>query len=61
VAGASEWKKEWPFLRDVVLFVCGIAGIAHETLVSPVPDPSLLILFGGMAGLPAFLRKDEKP
>jgi hypothetical protein len=30
-------------------------------LVSPVPDPSLLILFGGMAGLPAFLRKDEKP
>jgi NhaP-type Na+/H+ or K+/H+ antiporter len=45
----------------VILFVCGIAGIAHETLVSPVPDPSLLILFGGMAGLPAFLHKDEKP
>jgi hypothetical protein len=60
VAAVPQWKREWPFIRDVVLFVCGLAGIAHETLVSSAPDPSLLVLFAAMAGLPAFLNKDER-
>lgn len=46
--------------RDVTLFLFGLAGIAHETLIAATPDPSLLFLFGGMVGLPAFLRRDEK-
>lgn len=46
--------------RDGLLFVLGILGIAHETLVEQVERPTLLILFAGMVGLPAFLHKDEK-
>lgn len=46
--------------RDVVLGLAGLAGIAHETLSSGRPDASLLLLFGGMVGLPAFLRRDDR-
>lgn len=46
--------------RDVVLFLAGLAGIAHETFIATTADPSLLFIFGGMVGLPAFLRRDEK-
>jgi len=46
--------------RDSVLFIVGLLGIAHETLVSVVERPSLLLLFATMAGLPAFLRMDER-
>lgn len=45
--------------RDWILFFGGMAGVAHETLVSNVERPTLLILFGGMMGLPVFLRRDE--
>lgn len=45
--------------RDSILFVCGLAGIAYETLVANVDRPTLLVLFGAMVGLPAFLRTDE--
>jgi len=51
----------WPVLtRDAVLFIAGIAGIAHETIAVKVERPALLILFGAMVGLPAFLRLDER-
>ena len=53
----ERWET-WQFLRDVALFTVGLAGIAHETLLAPQPDPSLLVLFAGMVGLPVFLRKD---
>lgn len=46
--------------RDSVLFVGGLAGIAHETLVSEQERSALLVLFATMVGLPAFLRSDEK-
>jgi len=47
--------------RDSVLFVVGILGIAHETLLSNgVERPYLLLLFGAMCGLPLFLRADER-
>lgn len=55
----ESWQRRWPFLRDVLLFVVGVAGVAWETLHGPV-NPSLLVLFGGCLGLPAVLRKDEK-
>ena len=54
-----DWQQAWPFARDVILFVCGIAGIAHQTLVVKEPNPSLLVLFAGMTGLPVVLRKDS--
>lgn len=46
--------------RDTVLFTVGLLGIAFETLVTGGERPTLLILFGGMVGLPVFLRTDEK-
>lgn len=47
--------------RDSVLFVVGILGIAHETLVqSGIERPVLLALFAAMTGLPLFLRADER-
>lgn len=46
--------------RDTVLFVAGLAGVAHELLVTQGERPTLLLLFAAMVGLPAFLRGDEK-
>jgi hypothetical protein len=43
----------------VVLFVAGLAGVAHQTLIASAPSTELLIVFASMMGLPAFLRKDE--
>lgn len=45
--------------RDLVLFTAGLAGIAWETIFEDVDRPVLLLLFGAMVGLPAFLRVDE--
>jgi hypothetical protein len=49
--------KAW--IRDTILFVGGLAGIAHETAIAKTERPSLLLLFAAMVGLPAFLRSDE--
>lgn len=46
-------------IRSTVLFVCGLAGICYETVVEHTERPTLLILFAGMVGLPAFLKMDE--
>lgn len=46
--------------RNTVLFVAGLLGAGHELLVSKGERPTLLLLLGGMMGLPAFLGKDEK-
>lgn len=50
----------WPLARDIALFVAGLAGVAHETLLAKAERPTLLLLFAAMLGLPAFLRADEK-
>lgn len=52
--------RKWRLSRDSVLFVAGLLGILHETVVSAVERPYLLILFATMSGLPAFLRLDER-
>lgn len=49
------------FTQKGVLFVVGLMGVAHETLVSDADRPTLLLLFAAMIGLPAFLRQDERP
>lgn len=46
--------------RDGVLFAAGLLGILHETILATAERPTLLLLFGAMVGLPAFLRMDEK-
>lgn len=51
--------QKWRLSRDTVLFLTGLAGIGFETLVEQGDRPTLLILFGAMVGLPAFLRSDE--
>lgn len=51
--------KFTPAVRDVVLFIVGLAGIIYVTLTDGGDRPTLLVLFGAMIGLPAFLRTDE--
>jgi hypothetical protein len=58
---------KWPFFRDLLLFLGGMGGVIHETILSHAERPTLLILFAAMMGLPAFLQprmsdddKDEK-
>jgi TctA family transporter len=58
----KAWNADWwtPRFRDFLLFLGGFLGSAYETIVEQVDRPALLALFGGMLGLPLFLRKDEK-
>ncbi len=57
----SPWEQ-WPKTRNVVLFMGGIAGVLHETIITSGERPSLLVLFAAMMGLPAFLQgKDDEP
>lgn len=51
--------NRWPLIRDVVLFVGGLAGVANEALRFGGERPTLLLLYAAMMGLPAFLRADE--
>lgn len=46
-------------MRDWILFVVGLAGVAHETLVSQADRPGLLLLFAAMLGLPYALGADR--
>lgn len=50
----------WPTVRDVMLFLGGMAGVANEALAREAERPTLLLLFAAMMGLPAFLRSDER-
>lgn len=45
--------------RDTILFFSGLAGVVHQTIFTPEDRATLLLLFGAMMGLPAFLRVDE--
>lgn len=49
----------WPFLRDLALFLGGMAGVVHETLLTKAERPTLLIMFAAMMGLPAFLQPGQ--
>lgn len=41
-----------------MLFVAGLVGVLHETLLYEGERPSLLILFAAMMGLPLVLRRN---
>ena len=47
-------------IRDIALFVAGLAGVAHETLIEKADRPQLLLLFAAMIGLPSVLRRNGK-
>lgn len=47
------------FTRDNVLFTAGLIGMGWQTIVDQVDRPTLLLIFGGMMGLPVFMRIDE--
>jgi len=47
-------------IRDIALFVAGLLGVFNEAVIQPTADPQLLLLYGGMLGLPAILRSDER-
>ena len=52
--------RKWPAFRDIALFAVGLLGVIHETLLTDLDRPSLLVLYAAMMGLPAFLQADEK-
>jgi hypothetical protein len=52
---------KWPFFRDALLFLGGLGGVAHETLLTHSDRPTLLILFAAMMGLPAFFQPSIRP
>ncbi len=59
-ARPTRQRQGFRLSRDSLLFLAGLAGVAHETLIANVERPTLLLLFAAMIGLPAFLRHDEK-
>jgi hypothetical protein len=51
------WMADWPKIRDLILFLAGLAGVSYETLGTNVDRPTLLFVFAAMMGLPVFLGK----
>lgn len=47
-------------IRDVILFLSGLAGVAYETLTRDQPRIELLVVFIAMMGLPVTLLGDRK-
>lgn len=49
------WLKTWmPVLRDLVMFVAGLAGVIHEELSGQTSIP-LLVVYTAMLGIPGAL------
>lgn len=53
-------RTRWLLVRDILLFVVGLGGVANEALIQEAERPTLLLLYAAMLGLPAFLRSDER-
>lgn len=49
----------WTQIRNTLVFFGGLAGVAHEVVLTNGERPSLLILFAAMMGLPAVISKDK--
>lgn len=45
--------------RDLALFISGLSGLIHETIIAPEPRAILVPAFIGMMFGPAVLRADE--
>lgn len=51
---------DWAAARQGALFLGGLLGVAHETLIYNGERPALLFLFAAMMGLAAFLRTNGR-
>lgn len=49
----TDWQSK-------VLFLAGLGGFLHELILRTADRPTLLLMCGGMMGLPAFISKDSK-
>ncbi|GAA2746186.1 hypothetical protein GCM10010440_36940 [Kitasatospora cinereorecta] len=58
----TRWREitGWRTLRDLILFLLGMAVIVREVWTPPA-DPSVIITGLSLAGLPAALSRDERP
>lgn len=57
----GRWRPSPTGWRDGTLFLTGLALIVYEAVIRVGPErPTFLLLYGGMVGLPAFLRSDER-
>lgn len=54
---AAAWS--FPLIRDIILFIAGLAGLAYETVFTKTDRPTLLLLYAAMLGLPAFLQAND--
>lgn len=52
-------KENYQFVRDSLLFLGGLAGVVHETVMATSERPALLMLFAVMMGLTAYARTDD--
>jgi hypothetical protein len=51
----------WPLIRDIAIVVTALVLIIFEAVFREGPErPTLLLLYTGMLGLPAFLRADHR-
>ena len=48
------------FTRDNITWFTGLVLVINEAARNGLERPSLLILYGGMIGLPSFRNRDEK-
>jgi hypothetical protein len=53
-------KLTFAQVRDVLLLLCGLALLGHETLVAAEPRWILIGIAGGMIGLPATFLADRR-
>lgn len=51
----------WPLIRDIAIVATALLLIIFEAVFRDGPErPTLLLLYTGMLGLPAFLRADQR-
>jgi hypothetical protein len=50
----------WPLIRDIALFLGGLAAGYHEVWVQHGERPTVLLLVAATLGLPVVLRADER-
>lgn len=58
--GNGRWEQWNTRIRDIVLFVIGVAGIINELFLIAEPRPSSLVFLGSLVGLPFVLNADER-
>lgn len=53
-------RRRIKITRDLGLYLVGLGGVVWVVVMDQVDRPGLLVLLGGMIGLPMYLRSDER-